>query len=422
MRSPGNDGFPRNRFLVERKPFPFITEGGRGVRHGDDPAAAGTGEGADEGGGAGEGASTSASTSASATTGAVASAFNDQQASAVFVAAYSREPLRHLLRRLDIWLALVLLGAGTGTFILARWTASRVSRPLEELARKTLRAELGRPGVDFASTRTDELGDLSRFLAAMMKRLARSARERRDAERRATLGDLARQVNHDMKNGLTPIRNVFRHLAQVAGENPQDLGTVFAERRPVLDTSLGYLESLAGNVAKLYRPGVRERCDLNAVAAQVAASRDEPLVTVRVTGGGAPPVLADPLALYRIVENLVANAVDSVAATGGEVTVEAGESSGGARLVVSDTGPGLSPEERKRIFDDFYTTKEGGAGLGLSIVRRMVSDCEGTVRVESEPGRGARFIVEFPAAGAGRGLGGEHGGASEPARSSGGDT
>jgi signal transduction histidine kinase len=133
-------------------------------------------------------------------------------------------------------------------------------------------------------------------------------------------------------------------------------------------------------------------------------------------------VLADPLALYRIVENLVANAVDSVAATGGEVTVEAGESSGGARLVVSDTGPGLSPEERKRIFDDFYTTKEGGAGLGLSIVRRMVSDCEGTVRVESEPGRGARFIVEFPAAGAGRGLGGEHGGASEPARSSGGDT
>jgi hypothetical protein len=66
---------------------------------------------------------------------------------------------------------------------------------------------------------------------------------------------------------------------------------------------------------------------------------------------------------------------------------------------VSDTGSGLTAEEQKRIFDDFYTTKAKGAGLGLSIVRRMVSDCEGTIRVESEPGRGARFIVEFPAAG-----------------------
>jgi signal transduction histidine kinase len=191
---------------------------------------------------------------------------------------------------------------------------------------------------------------------------------------------------------------------------------VFEERRPVLDTSLHYLEGLAGNVAKLYRPGVKERCDLHAVAAQVAASRDEPGVTVRVTGGGAPPVLADPLDLYRIVENLVANAVDAVSGRGGEVKVETGAapghgspghgpskpSAGGpgkARLTVSDTGSGLTAEEQKRIFDDFYTTKAKGAGLGLSIVRRMVSDCEGTIRVESEPGRGARFIVEFPAAG-----------------------
>ena len=71
------------------------------------------------------------------------------------------------------------------------------------------------------------------------------------------------------------------------------------------------------------------------------------------------------------------------------------------RIVVADTGSGMRDDEIVKVFDDFYTTKESGTGLGLSIVRRLVMDLNGSIRVESEPGRGSRFVIEMPAAGQG---------------------
>ena len=68
----------------------------------------------------------------------------------------------------------------------------------------------------------------------------------------------------------------------------------------------------------------------------------------------------------------------------------------GVRLTVQDSGPGMSPDELERAFRDFYTTKPDGTGLGLSVVRRLVADLGGALRVETEPGRGSRFIVEIP--------------------------
>jgi signal transduction histidine kinase len=66
------------------------------------------------------------------------------------------------------------------------------------------------------------------------------------------------------------------------------------------------------------------------------------------------------------------------------------------RLVVGDTGGGMTREQLDHAFDDFYTTKEGGTGLGLSVVRRLILDLGGTIRVETAPGEGSRFIVELP--------------------------
>jgi signal transduction histidine kinase len=96
----------------------------------------------------------------------------------------------------------------------------------------------------------------------------------------------------------------------------------------------------------------------------------------------------------------VNNAIDSLEPDGGEVAVSTevvdGEAGRRVRVVVADTGVGMSREQREKIFDDFYTTKDGGTGLGLSIVRRLVMDLDGSIAVESEPGRGSRFIVELP--------------------------
>jgi len=228
-------------------------------------------------------------------------------------------------------------------------------------------------------------------------RLRSDAARLRDVERRATLGDLARQVNHDIRNGLTPIRNVFRHLAQVAERDPASLPAVFGERRATVESGVAYLERLAGNYARLHPELDLRDCDFAALVREVAD-------TVAPGGGiievaAAAPVAArtDPLLARRILENLTRNAVDAAAPTGGRVRLAAEPLPSGARLTVHDTGPGMTQEELDRAFEPFHTTKAVGTGLGLPIVRRLVTDLGGTLRVETAPGRGTTFIVELPA-------------------------
>ena len=136
-------------------------------------------------------------------------------------------PLRTLLRSADSWFLLTAAGTGVTALLLAVWLSSRISGPLAALAEKTAVLDLDRLDVDFDSG-TDEVGRLSRLLGDLAARLRTSTARVREAERRATVGELARQINHDIKNGLIPIRNVMRHLAQTQQEEPAALPSVFA--------------------------------------------------------------------------------------------------------------------------------------------------------------------------------------------------
>src|SRR5206468_1294160 len=213
----------------------------------------------------------------------------------------------------------------------------------------------------------------------------------RDAERRLAMGDLARQVNHDIKNGLIPIRNVFRHLGQAAGDSPDRLAAAFRDRQATVESSISYLENLASNYARLYPQPAGESCDVNAVVREtISRVSDTGQAELRLElAEGLRPARTDALVLRRILENLVGNALDSLAARAGHVTVStAANGQGGVRITVADTGKGMTQDELNRAFDDFYTTKPGGTGLGLSIVRRLVLDANGATWA---PDAGARL-------------------------------
>jgi signal transduction histidine kinase len=316
----------------------------------------------------------------------------------------SLAPLTTLLRRADAWFLLTATGASITALLLAVWVSSRISRPLAALADKTAVLDLDRLDVDFDAG-TDEVGRLSRLLGDLAARLRAGTARIREAERRATVGDLARQVNHDIKNGLIPLRNVVRHLTQVERDDPGALAGVFAERRQTIDSSIAYLETLAVSYQRLSPPLERRDCDLNALITDVTrAAQGHEHVAFETDLAALPRVVGDPVAFRRILENLIANAVDSLHAQPGRITVSTRvhERDGdvpAVRVTVADSGRGMSADETKRIFDDFYTTKESGTGLGLSIVRRLVMDLHGTITVESVPGHGTRFIIDIPAGG-----------------------
>jgi signal transduction histidine kinase len=322
---------------------------------------------------------------------------------ATFRVTHDTAELRELRASIDRWFVVTAAAAVILAVLLASWIASRLSRPLVELAEKTSRIDLDKLDVEFGNARRDEIGALASTLGKLTSRLRESTVQLKDAERRATFGELARQVNHDIKNGLTPIRNVFRHLVQQSKDDPARLPDAFDERSATLDSSIAYLEDLAANYARLSRRGERRRCDLNHIVRSVAADRNDPGkadVTTKLNGDAT--VWGDEVSLRRIVENLVGNAIDSFEGGAGRVTLttETTRRQDGVRvrLIVADTGRGIDAAAQAKIFDDFYTTKPGGTGLGLSIVRRLVMDMDGTIGVESAPGQGSRFIVDLPAA------------------------
>jgi signal transduction histidine kinase len=291
----------------------------------------------------------------------------------------------------DHWFATTIGLAAAAVLLVALWLSRRLSAPLAVLADQTAHVDLDRLDVDFTTDRDDEIGALSRLLAAMTRRLRLSAARLRDAERRATVGDLARQVTHDIKNGLAPIRHVVRHLSEVERAAPETLSTVFAERRGTLDASVAYLDELARQYARLTPSLTLRPSDVNAVARDVASS-DSSTVTTTLAPD-LPPVAADPLVLRRIIENLVANAIDA----GGTVNITTRQlPSRDVQVVVADSGHGMTAAQLAQASTDFFTTKTDGTGLGLSIVRRLVADLHGTLHIDTAPGAGTRVSLTIP--------------------------
>jgi signal transduction histidine kinase len=314
------------------------------------------------------------------------------------VVTHSNAELDALRRDVNRWFTFAVGAAAVAALALAAWMSAGLSRPLADLTRATSTIALEGPELEIATGRDDEIGTLARRFGAMGRRLRASAAQLRDAERRATVGEMARQVNHDIKNGLIPIRNVVRHLGEVQEREPERLPAIFGERRATLESSIQFLDTLARNYARLMSPAERRLFDACAVARDAARSvSGEGCAVQMAVADDLPPVNGDPVVLRRILDNLLRNAIESLPPTGGSVRLEALHSShGGVRVVVGDTGRGMSDAELSRAFNDFHTTKANGTGLGLSVVRRLAADLQADLRVESAPGRGTTFTIDFP--------------------------
>ena len=133
---------------------------------------------------------------------------------------------------------------------------------------------------------------------------------------------------------------------------------------------------------------------LNLHAAQLEQAT-KPVRLETVLDDNAGEIEADEELLYRVLSNLVLNAVDAMP-EGGTITMTTRAGDDEVTIEIRDTGTGMTPEESARLFTPYYTTKQHGTGLGLAIAQSVVSDHNGTIAVESVAGRGSSFIVRLP--------------------------
>jgi signal transduction histidine kinase len=142
------------------------------------------------------------------------------------------------------------------------------------------------------------------------------------------------------------------------------------------------LNALAREAVQLAKPGM--------------ASTDSRLSRVHENFGNPPTVLGQPSEIVSALLNLLVNAAHA-APDGANITVRTGEKRSGGWVAVADDGPGMSPEVQARVFEPFFTTKGAkGTGLGLAMVYATMNRHQGTVHLETEPGKGATFTLWFP--------------------------
>jgi nitrogen fixation/metabolism regulation signal transduction histidine kinase len=218
----------------------------------------------------------------------------------------------------------------------------------------------------------------------------------------AAWSEVARRVAHEIKNPLTPIRLSAERIARRLQTGGPDLPEAIERGTKVIVEEVGVLKSLVDEFSRFARlPEMRpEPVDLAGLAASAVrlfeGARDG--VQVRVESNlSRDRVFLDPEQIKRVLINLIDNALEACGPAG-EIVVRLSDRSGTVTIEVSDTGRGIPSRDREKLFLPDFTTKGRGTGLGLAIVSRIVADHSGTIRVEDNRPRGARFIIELPAA------------------------
>ncbi|MCC6847143.1 MAG: hypothetical protein IT294_01485 [Deltaproteobacteria bacterium] len=319
-------------------------------------------------------------------------------------------------RALDAWVAAGVvwqrrgeIGTADAALGALAATGARLVAPIRCGARPVgLLAVGGQPGgYPYDARAVDAVEVLAHHLALLAERagtaaaLAETRRMLQQATRLSTVGTLAAELAHEIRNPLVAVQTFL----QILPERLDD-AEVMVDLRVVALNELQRVARLLNELLGMARASATSfaAADLELLVEQVVrllqVSARKKEVTLERRGDVLPVGAADASRLKQALVNLVLNAIQA-SPVGKTVWVETRATAEAAEgpyveVVVRDEGPGVAPEMRERVFEPFVTTKENGTGLGLSVTRQIVADHGGTIAIESAPSGGAMFAVRMP--------------------------
>ncbi len=314
-----------------------------------------------------------------------------------------------------------------GLVVTAVWLGSaaisrRIAAPVESMTLATRRAAAGDLSGRVPAVGTGELAALVDSFNKMLEDLEHGREALAKAEREAAWRGMARQIAHEIKNPLTPLKLSAQHLARAYADGAPGFAKLLEECVEMIVQQVDLLGRIASDFSYFAKlPDRRpQETDLNELAlgcAQLFSSTIEGRIETKLSlAEGLPALWLDSDEWRRVLTNLIKNAIEAMEAGGvlsieterGEtVTLSKGTGRRGGRieqatarpwveLRIRDTGPGLPEEVREKVFQPYITTKPNGTGLGLAIVKKSVDDAGGTITLESAPGRGTTVRVRIP--------------------------
>ncbi len=282
---------------------------------------------------------------------------------------------------------------------LALILANTLSRPLRDLSRAARRVGKGDLDVVLQAQSADEVGDLIRSFNEMTVELKASRERLARAERELAWKEMAKQVAHEIKNPLTPIKLSIQHLVQAYRQGAKDFGDILQRVSQTVVEQIEVLSRIASEFSNFARMPERtfERIDLSRLLQEtIDLFKEVQGVDFRYTSSLAPAVVvADRDELRRVFINVVRNSVQAME-NGGVIVVELHVEHQICSIRISDTGSGIPEEILSKVFQPNFSTKTDGMGLGLAITRKVIEDLNGTITLQSKVGQGTTVEMNIP--------------------------
>lgn len=302
-----------------------------------------------------------------------------------------REDLRAFLMRLGEIYFLLFVAAGVMAYFLSNYITGSLQAITEKIKNTRISAE--NPPLKWRFD--DEIGTLVNAYNRMLEELERSAIKLAETERDQAWREMARQVAHEIKNPLTPMRLNVQHLQKsLQCEDPERLRSFSESMIDQIDTLSNIAEAFSRFATM---PEMKqERFSVKELLERAVSLHPEQDLALKIPDEKLE-VYADKEQLLRVMNNLINNALQAIPEDRKpQILIEVNREGEKLRLMVHDNGSGIPPEQGDKIFEPRFTTKTRGMGLGLALVKKIVKSSGGEVYYQSEPGVGTTFIIELP--------------------------
>ncbi len=285
--------------------------------------------------------------------------------------------------------------------LIAIYISNRLTAPLRTIQERLREIQLGAENKHIEYAGTDEISELVLEYNRMLDELNRSAKLLARSERESAWREMARQIAHEIKNPLTPMKLNVQLLERSLQNDDPDFKERFEKISKNLIEQINALSGIASSFSQFARISLKNLEKINLIeriqqAVELYKNqyetnlvfKDEGITELFVQGANEP--------LLQVFNNLIKNAYQALdGRKDGEIIISLEQEEQKVRVVVLDNGPGIPAETKEKMFQPYFTTKSRGTGLGLAIVKTIVEDFGGEIWFESREGQGTTFFIEL---------------------------
>lgn len=310
--------------------------------------------------------------------------------------ALKKEISSFIVAIINVYVILILL-----SIVITVFLSNRITQPLSLLQKRFREMNLQQKNEQITYNGNDEISSLVNEYNRMVEELSESANMLAKSERENAWREMAKQIAHEIKNPLTPMKLSVQFLQHSWKNNPDNWGSLLNKVSNTLIEQINTLSAIASefsNFAKMPKANV-EKINLGDKISSVISlfeSTDNVQFTIKKPKDNIY-ILADKKEILRVFNNLVKNAIQAIPdERKGQIDISLKTDKNYCITRIQDNGQGIPNEIKETLFDPNFTTKSSGMGLGLSIVKRIIENLGGNIIFETELGKGSTFIINIP--------------------------